>query len=243
MIGIASSEVCALKGIETGGIDIDTDHAGMYPATPALVFIDGKGFLEIFQAGTASSVGADLDQGVLTKTPMRYRSWAIYPTSDQRTHFQIMGNLDPVGLLQAFGLNPDAASSNDEAYEIIRDKLIQFSARELEEKCIENGFCGSTCFTPDGWRQTMMGKQLARHPMINYRQVPCLPSSPPVPFPSSSDKRPLAGIKVLELSRIIAAPAMGMILTSLGAEVIRVQPPHLHDLQVSQTHPSGWQET
>jgi formyl-CoA transferase len=37
---------------------------------------------------------------------------------------------------------------------------------------------------------------------------------------------PLAGIKVLEFSEIIAAPFGGMLLADMGADVIKVEPPH-----------------
>ena len=36
---------------------------------------------------------------------------------------------------------------------------------------------------------------------------------------------PLAGIKVVEFSEIIAAPFAGMLLSDMGAEVIKVEPP------------------
>ena len=36
---------------------------------------------------------------------------------------------------------------------------------------------------------------------------------------------PLAGVRVLEFSQVIAAPYAGQFLTDLGAEVIKVEPP------------------
>lgn len=48
-----------------------------------------------------------------------------------------------------------------------------------------------------------MGKTLARHPLINYRRVKTTEDLPPVPFLKvPDDKRPLAGIRVVELARI-----------------------------------------
>ena len=36
---------------------------------------------------------------------------------------------------------------------------------------------------------------------------------------------PLVGIKILEFSEIIAAPFAGMLLSDMGADIIKVEPP------------------
>jgi crotonobetainyl-CoA:carnitine CoA-transferase CaiB-like acyl-CoA transferase len=45
-----------------------------------------------------------------------------------------------------------------------------------------------------------------------------------------SGSRPLEGVRVLELTRVLAGPAAGRILGMLGADVLRVDPPHLPEL-------------
>ena len=76
-----------------------------------------------------------------------------------------------------------------------------------------------------------MGKAIAKHPMINYKQVRGTADLPKVALPTNiSDKRPLAGIKVVEFSRVIAGPAIGTYLAALGADVIRIKSPELPDL-------------
>lgn len=235
MIGLAAKEVSALKGVETGSVHVDTDLAGLYPATVGLVEIDGLDATEIQKSGLLQRVGLDVDQGIISKTPMRFRSWAIFPTREKNVWFQILSSLDPPGFLTVFGLDADDATvkTNEEAYEKIKQETTKYSARELEHICIEHGFCGQTCLSPQAWRETMMGKALAKHPMVNYRRVRGTESIPPVPLPKTSDKRPLAGVKVVELSRVIAGPAVGTALAALGADVIKVQSPNLPDLQVS----------
>jgi len=57
--------------------------------------------------------------------------------------------------------------------------------------------------------------------------------TPPVPFPnadSSGKLRPLAGVRVIEMCRIIAGPAIGRTLAEYGADVIKVTAPHLSDV-------------
>ena len=59
-------------------------------------------------------------------------------------------------------------------------------------------------------------------------------TTPPVAFlPSrtaNGKAQPLAGIRVLELCRIIAGPSIGRTLAEYGADVIKVTSPHLSDV-------------
>ena len=233
MAGIVGSEISTMKGNATGKISIDTDQAGLYPATPSLVELNGKYLGEFIKSGEASKVWTDLDRGCLNRNPMHYRSWAIYPTKDPEVWFQIMGGLDPPKFLRGLNLDPYApAKTNDEAYQLIKAELEKYSARELEVKCMEKGLSGGTCYTPKAWRETLMGQLLGKHPLINYKVQRQAVMTPPVPFPVTEDRRPLAGIKIIELARVIAAPSAGAALASFGADVVRIQSQDLPDPNV-----------
>lgn len=80
---------------------------------------------------------------------------------------------------------------------------------------------------------------MARHPLVNYSRVHDTSAIPRVPFPSTSDTRPLAGIKIVELGRVIALPAAGAFLAALGADVIAVQSPNLKNFGVRIFHNCG----
>ena len=145
-----------------------------------------------------------------------------------------MGNLDPAGFLKAYGIDPETPTkSRSDAYETIKAEISKYSAGDLELKNMEHGFTGQTCYTPKHWRETTMGKAMARHPVVDYKQVPGTSALKSVPFPTKvEDKRPLAGIKILELGRVIALPAAGALLAAMGADVIAVQSPNLANLGV-----------
>jgi hypothetical protein len=146
-----------------------------------------------------------------------------------------MGNLDPEGFLKAYGIDSETPTkSRNDAYDIIKAEISKHSAGDLELKNMEHGFTGQTCYNPKHWRETTMGKAMARHPVIEYKQVPGTSALKPVPFPIKvNDKRPLAGIKILELGRVIALPAAGALLAALGADVVAIQSPNLANIGVS----------
>lgn len=226
-----------MKGIDPGKISIDIDKAGMYPATAFLVAFDGKTLPAMAADGSLFKVGTDL--GTINKYeegPMKFRGWSIYPTKDKNVYYQVMTNMEPEPWFATFNIDPNTpVKSLDEAYEVIKKEMVKYSARELEHISIEHGFCGSICYSPKAWNETLMAKTLARHPLLNYRKVKTTEDLPPIPFPNTpNDKRPLAGIKVVELARVIAAPALGAILTSLGAEVVKVESPDKPDPHVSE---------
>jgi hypothetical protein len=89
MIGIVGKEILALKNIDTGDINIDTDKAGLYPATAALAEVDGKNSAVAARDGTLTKAGGvDVDKGVLSKKDLYFRTWAIYPTRDKGVWYQ-----------------------------------------------------------------------------------------------------------------------------------------------------------
>jgi hypothetical protein len=151
---------------------------------------------------------------------------------------RLMGNLNPEGFLKAYGIDPDTPTkSRDDAYDILKAEISKYSPGDLELKNMEYGFTGQTVYSPKHWRETMVGKAAARHPVVDYKQVRGASFLPPVPFPQTSDHRPLAGIKVVELGRVIALPATGAFLAALGADVISIQSPNLTNLGVSSCRP------
>ena len=88
MIGIVGKEILALRGVNTGDINIDTDKAGLYPATAALVQVDGKSSAVLPRVASITKAGVDVDKGVLSNKDLHFRTWAIYPTKDKHVWYQ-----------------------------------------------------------------------------------------------------------------------------------------------------------
>lgn len=77
------------------------------------------------------------------------------------------------------------------------------------------------------------GKAIGRASLVNVSHESYAIPTPSVPLPKvHADRRPLAGIKVLEMVRIIAGPTVGATLAAFGADVIRVNCSKLADLNV-----------
>lgn len=72
-----------MRGVGVGKDSIDVYQAGLYPASPALESIEGRGsivFGLLARNGTIAEAGKNLDKGVVSKTNMHYCSWSPCPT-------------------------------------------------------------------------------------------------------------------------------------------------------------------
>lgn len=96
-------------------------------------------------------------------------------------------------------------------------------AQDLETAIAEAGVCGAMVRTPEEWDASEQGRILAARPVV---EVVKIGDSPPEPF-SASPTRPLDGVRVLDLTRVLAGPTCARTLAQYGAEVLYVASPHL----------------
>lgn len=234
MCGVVGNELLEARDeTKERRVLINTDQAALWLGSIITVNVNGSDPTALARMGdTSKFFPHDFEKGVFD-TPLRLRTTAIYPTKTPGVWYQLHGSLHAEPVLRAIGVDTSTeCSTPDDAYRVICEHVIRYTADELEMIMLKNGFCGSICYTPDGWRQTLMGKRLEGHPHVNYaRQTQAIPT-PPVPMPSLADKRPLAGIKVVELVRIIAGPVIGTTLAAFGADVIRINCSGLPDINV-----------
>ncbi|RSL97546.1 hypothetical protein CEP52_010838 [Fusarium oligoseptatum] len=233
MSGIVANELLELRDGQDSNrtVSVDTDHAAFWLGSVGMTKRNGQTVREIAKDGKLAAIFPKDLEGDIFATPLRLRATANYETKDEGVWFQLHGSLGADPVLQTIGIDPSESncSSNDEAYQLIAKHVRKFGAHELEMMNLVQGLCGSICYTPAGWKQTRMAKDLSKHPLINYKQQTHAVPTPAIPLPVSTDKRPLAGIKVVELVRIIAGPVIGTTLAALGADVIRVNCGRLPD--------------
>ena len=237
MTGLVANELLELrdgKPVTEGSVTVDTDHAALWLGSVFTTHIDGMDISRWFKAGKMSSLfPRDYERGVFQG--IAGRTTAIFQTKDPKVWYQLHGSLDAAKTLESMGIDSSVKFNKlQKYYDYIQSHILQWSPGELEMHNVRHGLCGSICYSPEGWRKTEMGKALNMHPLINFSEQRYAKPIPAVPLVKNlSDRRPLAGIKVLEMVRIIAGPQIGVTLASYGADVIRVNCSRLVDLNVS----------
>lgn len=94
---------------------------------------------------------------------------------------------------------------------------------ELEDALAAAGMVASCQRSTGDWLAHPHGALVAGLPVLDVTAVG--PAAPTVPAPN--DDRPLSGVRVLELTRVIAGPVAGRFLAAHGAEVLQVDAAHL----------------
>ena len=95
-------------------------------------------------------------------------------------------------------------------------------AEEFETEATEAGMVVAMARSFAEWDAHLQGEAVAALPLFTIEKIG---EAPPRPLPKGP--RPLAGQRVLDLTRIIAGPVAGRLLAAHGADVLLVTGPHL----------------
>jgi crotonobetainyl-CoA:carnitine CoA-transferase CaiB-like acyl-CoA transferase len=118
------------------------------------------------------------------------------------------------GLLNLLGCEHDKKA--------VQRALDGWQAEALETAAAEAGLVVTACRSFAEWDRHPQGRAVAKLPLLSIEKIGDAP-----PKPLGPAHRPLAGIKVLDLTRIIAGPVCGRTLAVHGADVLLITASHL----------------
>ncbi|WP_299625768.1 CoA transferase [Pelagibius sp.] len=110
------------------------------------------------------------------------------------------------------------------AYEraTVQEALEKWQAPAFEAAVAERGLVATMLRSPQEWLGEPQGQALAAQDLLSFERIGESPAEP-----LEVAERPLAGLRVLDLTRIIAGPVGGRALAAHGADVMRIAGPHL----------------
>lgn len=112
--------------------------------------------------------------------------------------------------------------------------LRQMTAKQAEHAISAAGGVAAAVRTREEWLAVGMPATTVAEPWIRFSATGTTPrahrGTPSQWLPSAVPGRPLAGLKVLDLTRVIAGPVATRLLGALGADVLRIDPPDLPEL-------------
>jgi hypothetical protein len=103
----------------------------------------------------------------------------------------------------------------------VADEIQRWRASELEAAIVGIGGCAAAMHDRAAWVGSSAGAAAAAEPVS---RIETRSSTTPTPL-TVADPRPYGGLRVIDLTRVIAGPVATRFLAAYGADVLRIDPP------------------
>ena len=228
---LAGGEVSALDAVRlTGEEPVLPSSFRVAAASQVPIAASGLAAAEIWRqrSGEAQGVTVDVLHAVVECRSERYlrvggkpppptwdKTAGVYRTRDAR-YVRLHTNFKHhrAAVCQVLGCEPER--------EKIQTALMNWDGEAFETAAYAGGAVVSLMRSHDEWMATPHAKALAALPVLTIEKIG---EAPPKPW--TKGDRPLSGVRVLDLSRVFAAPVAGRTLAAHGADVLLVYGPNL----------------
>jgi len=174
--------------------------------------------VDVRHAGAAMRSGHYMKLGDGALSPARNGIMGFYPTKDGRWSYLHCNfpNHRAVAL-KVLGVEEDR--------DAVAKAVLNWNAANLEEAIIVGKGAGGMVRTAEEWKRHPQGIAVAGLPLMEIVKIG---ESKPEPFPAGD--RPLSGIRVVDITRVLAGPTCARTLAEHGADVMKISAAHLPNL-------------
>ncbi|WP_082172176.1 CoA transferase [Methylobacterium indicum] len=104
----------------------------------------------------------------------------------------------------------------------VAEAVAGWTADALEAAIVAAGGCAAAMRSAAAWAAHPQGAAVAREPLVSWEDGEAGPDGL---LAEARPDRPLAGLRVLDLTRVLAGPVATRVLAGYGATVLRLDPP------------------